>query len=189
MTGADVADDGFTLEIDVSEIEVLNKQFPEYQDITLRELETAMVGSLNLFQGLIQGGTPVGAGPSHLRTSFQITNPVTRGQSIKGNVSTSLAHGEVIERGRAVGQPISKAGQEAIAFWIKRTWSNPPPDNKLKGVAFVVARSITRKGFKKKTGYKMVETAFKEGSPKALKLFDSALQKAVVKIEKKIEAI
>lgn len=184
-----MADDGLTLEIDTSEIDELNKQFPEYQDITLKEVIAATDSSLFVFQELIQGNTPVGAGPSHLRTSFQITNAIQRGQSIEGNVSTSLAHGFPIERGRAVGSPISRAGQEAIAFWIKRTWSNPPPDKELKGVAFVVARSIVRKGFKKKQGYRMVETAFKEGEPKAIKLFDSALQRAVVKIDKKIEAI
>jgi len=184
-----MADDGLTLEIDTSEIDELNKQFPEYQDITLKEILVATNSSLFVFQELIQGNTPVGAGPNHLRTSFQITSAIARGQSIEGNVSTSLAHGFPIERGRKVGSPISKAGQEAIAFWIKRTWSNPPPDNKLKGMAFVVARAITKKGFKKKEGYRMVETAFKEGSPKAIKLFDSALQRAVVKIDKKIEAI
>lgn len=181
--------DGLTFEIDTSEIDELNKQFPEYQNITLKEVEVAMTSSLFMFQELIQGNTPVGAGPSHLRSSFQITNAVLRGQSMEGSVSTSLAHGFPIERGREVGSPISKTGQESITLWIKRTWSNPPPDNKLKGVAFVVARAITRKGFKKKDGYKMVETAFKEGEPKAIKLFNSALQRSVVKIEKKIEAI
>jgi hypothetical protein len=165
-----VADDGLTLEIDTSEIDELNKQFPEYADITLKEIMVATNSSLFMFQELIQGNTPKGAGPSHLQSSFQITNAIARGDTITGLVSTSLAHGFPIEMGREVGSPISKAGQEAIAFWIKRVWSNPPPDNKLAGVAFVVARSIVKKGFKKKQGYRMVETALK-------------------KIEKKIEAI
>lgn len=184
-----MADDGFTLDIDLSEIEKLNEQFPEYENITVNEIRTAMIGSLKVFQALIKGHTPVGA-TGNLRKSFAIHRRVRRGENVfTGDVSTSLAHGFPIERGRAVGSPISKQGQESIAFWIKRTWSNPPSDSKLKGVAFVVARAITRKGFKKKQGYKMVETAFKEGSPKAIKLFDSALQKSVVRIEKKIEAI
>ena len=184
-----MAEPGLTLDIDLSELEELNKQFPQYTDITIGEIRDAMIGSLIVFEELIKAGTPVGA-TGNLRQSFARTRRVRRGEKVfTGSVSTPLAHGFPIERGREVGSPISKAGQESIALWIKRTWSDPPPDNKLKGVAFVVARAITKKGFKKKEGYRMVETAFEEGSPKALKLFDSALQKAVVKIEKKIEAI
>lgn len=184
-----MAEPELILDIDTSEINELIKQFPEYANIILGEVEDAMLGSLFKFQELIQGKTPKGAGPAHLSQSFIVSKPVIRGQVLEGKVTTSSIHGWPIERGREVGSPISKAGQEAIAFWIKKTWKNPPPDEKLKGVAFVVARAITRRGFKKKDGYRMVEQAFEDGSPQANKLFDLATQKAVVKIEKRIEAI
>ncbi len=179
-----MANDGLTLEIDVSEIEELNKQFPEYQDITLKEIAIATNSSLFMFQELIQGNTPVGAGPSHLRSSFQITNATIKGQLVQGDVSTSLAHGLPIEMGRTPGSKMPPI--DPVEFWVRRVLGITKNS---RGVAFVIARSIAEKGFKKKDGYRMVETAFNEGSPKAIKLFDSALQRSVSKIEKKIEAI
>lgn len=178
-----MASDGLTLEIDVSEIEELNKQFPEYQDIVLDESEVAMVSSLFMFQELIQGNTPVGA-TGNLRQDFQASKPITRGQSIEGSAVSSLVYGLPIERGRTPGGKMPPI--DAIEFWVRRKLG---VTKNSRGVAFVIARSIAKKGFRRKDGYRMVEIAFDEGSPKAIKLFDLALQKAAKKIEKKIEAI
>ena len=179
-----MANQDLSLEIDASEIQELLRQFPEYEDIALREFVAATNSSLIMFEELIKGNTPVGAGPAHLRTSFQITNATLRGQSIEGNVSTSLAHALPIERGRTPGSKMPPI--DPIEFWVKRKLGITENS---RGVAFVIARSIAAKGFKKRDGYRMVETAFEEGSPRAIRLFDSAIERAIEKIEEEIEAI
>lgn len=177
-----MADPGLDLDIDASEISELIKQFPQYTDIVLNETEMAMLSSLLKFQELIIGNTPTGV-TGDLSKKFLVSKPVLRGQSLVGSVSTDLPYGFPVELGRLPG---SFPPVDAIEFWIKRTWNNVPPANKIRGVAFVVARSIARKGIK---GVFMVANAFEDGSPKALELFDTALQKATARIEKKIEAI
>jgi hypothetical protein len=174
-----MADPGLSVDIDASEINELIKQFPEYAGIVLDEAEVAMTGSLFMFQELIQAKTPVNSGA--LRQSFIPSRPIQRGQSITGNVSTPLAYGIVMERGRTPGSKMPPV--DAIELWVRRKGIASVES---RAVAFVIARSIAKKGIK---GVFMVENAFEEGSPKSIKLFELATQKAVDKIEKKIEAI
>jgi hypothetical protein len=184
-----MADDGLTLDIDTSELIELVRQFPEYQDIVTDKARIAMISSLKKFQELIKGKTPVGVS-GDLRKSFTTSRRVRRGENVfTGSVTSSEPHAFPIELGRKPGQPISRTGKESIALWIKRTWNPTPPENQIKGLAFVVARSITRKGFKKKKGYRMVEQAFKEGTPIANKAFDLATQEATKEIDRKISQI
>ncbi len=178
-----MAEPSLTLEIDASEINELLKQFPEYQDIVLKELEIEMVGSLFMFQELIQGNTPDNKGT--LRQSFIRSSPVVRGQTLTGRVATSKPYGFPIERGRTPGKKMPPV--RAIELWVRRKLGIK--GNESKGVAFVIARKIAKSGFSKKRGWRMVEQAFAEGSPKAIKLFDSAIQKSVAEMEKRIEAI
>jgi hypothetical protein len=175
-----MAESGLDFEIDASEINELIKQFPEYADIVLDETEIAMISSLFMFQELIQAKTPVNFGT--LRQSFIPSKPLQRGQSITGNVSTSLAYGIVMERGRTPGSKMPPVN--AIELWVRRKLGITGDESR--GAAFVIARSIAKKGIK---GVFMVENAFEEGSPQAIKLFDLAIEKAVDKIEKRIEAI
>lgn len=181
--------DDLTLEIDASELIELVRQFPEYQDIVADKVRIAMISSLNKFQELIQAGTPVGVS-GDLRKSFITSRRVRRGENVfTGSVTSSAEHAFPIELGRTPGKPISRTGKESIELWIRRTWSDVPPENQIKGVVFVVARSISRKGFKKKKGYRMVEQAFKEGTPIANRAFDLATQEATKEIDRKISQI
>lgn len=180
--------DDLTLEIDASELIELVRQFPEYQDIVLKKLTKATTGSLFKFQELIQGRTPTGVS-GDLKKDFKVGVPVVKGNTITGQVTSSLVYGSPIELGRTPGKPISRTGKESIELWIKRTWSDVPPENQIKGVAFVVARSISRKGFKKKKGYRMVEKALEEGTPLANKVFSLATQEATKEIDRKIDQI
>ena len=140
----------------------------------------AELKSLFMFQELIQGNTPVGVS-GNLRQSFTVSQPIMRGQSLQGEVATQLLYGIVIERGRRPNQPISADGRDAIELWVRRKLGITENSE---GVAFVIARSIARKGFK---GRYMVQTAFEDGTPNAIKLFDNATQEAVKEIEKRIE--
>jgi hypothetical protein len=178
-----MAEPGLELDIDISEINELIKQFPEFQGIVFNEVEVAMVSSLFKFQELIQGNTPVGVS-GNLRQSFIPTKPILRGQVLSGNVSTPLPYGLPIERGRTPGSKMPPV--DAIELWVRRKLGVTEDS---RGVAFVVARKIAKSGFRKKQGYRMVEQAFEDGSPQAIKLFNAATEKAVDKIEKRIEAI
>jgi hypothetical protein len=181
-----MAEPGLELDIDTSEINELIKQFPEYTDVIIDEIRIAMISSLFMFHELVVGGTPKNTGA--LQQSFVSRRRVRRGEKVfTGSVSTPLAYGLPIERGRTPGKQMPPPA--AIELWIRRTWKEVPSDKEIKGVAYVVARAIGKKGFKKVDGYRMVENAFDDGEPKANKLFDLATQKAVNKIEKKIEAI
>ncbi len=175
-----MVDPGLTVDIDTSEINELLKQFPEYQNIVFDESTVAMVSSLDKFQELIQGKTPTGVS-GDLKKSFLINKPVMRGQTLEGSVATSLAYGIVIERGRTPGKKAPPV--DAIELWVKRVMGITKNS---RGAAFVVARSIGEEGFE---GVFMVEQAFEDGSPQAIKLFDNAIQRSVLTIEKKIEAI
>lgn len=178
-----MAEPGLELDIDISEINELIKQFPEFQGIVFNEVEVAMISSLFKFQELIQGGTPTGVS-GNLEASFVPTKPILRGQVLSGNVSTPLAYGLPIERGRTPGKKMPPV--DAIELWVRRKLGVTEDS---RGVAFVIARKIAKFGFRKKQGYRMVEQAFEDGSPQAIKLFNAATEKAVDKIEKRIEAI
>lgn len=181
-----MAADGLTLDIDTSEINELLKQFPEYQNIVFNETEVAMVSSLFMFQELIQGKTPVGV-TGNLRQSFIPTRPIQRGQLLTGSVATFIPYGLRIERGEPQ-KKFSDTDMKSLELWVIRKLN--VPQDRAASVAFLIARKIMRTGqYSKPQGWRMVEQAFEEGSPKSIKLFNLATQRAADKIETKIEAI
>lgn len=176
-----MADDMLSVDIDTSEINRLLKEFPEYENIILQEAQVATQSSLFMFQELIKGGTPVGV-TGHLRSSFDVTNAVIRGRSVEGSVSTSITHGLPIERGRTPGRKMPPVS--AIEIWVRRKLGITENS---RGVAYIIAKRIGERGFATyPQGARMVEKAFNEGSPKAIRLFDLATQEAVHKIEREI---
>jgi hypothetical protein len=177
-----MAEPGLEIDIDISEINELIKQFPEFQDIVFNEVEVAMVDSLIKYHELIIGGTPKNIGT--LQQSFIQSKPILRGNVLSGNVTTQLAYGLPIERGRTPGKKMPPV--DAIELWVRRKLGVTEDS---RGVAFVIARKIAKSGFRKKQGYRMVEQAFEDGSPQAIKLFNAATERAVDRIEKRIEAI
>lgn len=133
------------------------------QPARARQLETAMVAHTGLIWGAVVPLTPVGV-TSALRGAWG-TEVRMFGQTLIGIVGNPLIHSEVIERGRRAGAPPPPA--EAIRTWVERKMG---PEVS----AFVVARSIGRKGIQAR---RMLETAVRLSRPAAERIWGATVSR------------
>jgi len=127
-------------------------------------ITVAIAGKLDLAAQLVQGEvktlTPVGVSGG-LRGSIVTTGVKRVGiNKYEDRVVTPLAHGVVIERGRKFPGPMPPTAP--IELWVRRKGSRIGiPQDDTQRMAFLIARKIARRGFKKKHGYKMFEKGLK----------------------------
>ncbi len=132
-----------------------------------RELTAAMHASTQMFRGLIIPATPVGVS-GMLRGGTAAEVSTSAGAfSIEGRVFNPSAYGLPVELGRGAGkrQPPSSA----LELWVRRKLG--VPDNRVKSVAFLIARKIGRQGTK---AVEMFTKAFASGKGQANAYFDRA---------------
>lgn len=133
------------------------------QPARMRMLETAMVAHTGLIWGAVVPLTPVGV-TSALRGAWG-TEVRMFGETLIGIVGNPLVHSEVIERGRRAGA--SPPPVDAIRTWVERKMG---PEVS----AFVVARSIGRKGIKPR---RMLDTAIRVTRPAAERVWGATVSR------------
>lgn len=138
-----------------------------------REMTAAMHASTQHIRGAIMPKTPVGVsatlrGATQARVSAE-GNPRT----ITGRVFNPTAYGLPVELGRRAGQ--KQPPSSALELWVRRKLG--VPENKVKSVAFLVARKIGRKGT---NAVKMFSQAFEESRGVINSYFDRAAARITV---------
>lgn len=134
--------------------------------IVEREMTAAMHASTQHLRGLIMPKTPVGvSGTLRGGTQAKVTGSGAD-RTIEGRVFNPSAYGMPVELGRRPGkQPPSSA----LELWVRRKLG--VPENRVKSVAFLVARKIGRKGT---TAVRMFAQAVNDGRSTVNALFDRA---------------
>lgn len=115
--------------------------------------------ALLLLERNVKKETPRGAGPVHI--SDTIFHKVEMGKPIWGMIGTPAKYGEPLELGSKPHFP----PVAPILYWVERKLGLT--GSEAKSVAFLIARSISRKGTE---AAKMFTTAFKENSAKVLQI-------------------
>ena len=131
---------------------ILSDEFPEaiaalenYDAIANKHLTDAIDGSLRGIQGLTRINMPVGVS-GQARNSIDVeVRPM--GGAVSGRVFSTIRkpypYPLVIEFGRKPGK---MPPPSALRLWVQRVIK--PPAKDLDGIAYLVARSIGRKGIK-----------------------------------------
>jgi len=144
-----------TYSIDIENMKKLIAQCPQvFADEALQLLREVVT----VLEGKVVEHTPVGVGgEAGLRGSIS-SDAYIRAREIVGTVGTPLAYGEVVERGRPASQAMPPV--EALIPWVRAKLD--VPEKEVRSVAFLVARSIGKKGFK---GADMFAKGFNETEP------------------------
>lgn len=142
-----------------------------------REMTAAMHASTQHIRGLIMPKTPVGVSAT-LRggTQAKVTTSMGAPRSIEGRVFNPVAYGLPVELGRRSGkQPPSSA----LELWVRRKLG--VAENRVKSVAFLVARKIGRKGT---NAVLMFKQAFEAGRGTVNGFFDRAAGRIASELSK-----
>lgn len=140
------------------DIENLKKLIAECPQVYAEEALQLLREVVTVLEGRVVEHTPVGVGgEAGLRGSIA-SDAYIRAREIVGTVGTPLAYGEVVEHGRTPNQAMPPV--DALVPWVRAKLD--VPDDEVRSVAFLVARSIGKKGFK---GADMFAKAFNELEP------------------------
>lgn len=141
-------------ELDVSDVDEFVKQLEQMPRIMNEEIERGMNASMDIFNQLVKGSTPVNTGT--LRSSIQ---SIIKGRKLnwQGRLTTPLLYGEVVEFGRRAGK---QPPTDAIKMWVIR--KGIASGKEADSVAYLIARKIGKRGTR---GAFMFTAGFDDGKP------------------------
>lgn len=127
--------DMISAKINLAGLRALVQKYPE---ASRKAQVSRLTEALVLLEHEIQKATPVGAGPIHARDT--IFHQVQMGEPMRGLVSTPAVYGLPLELGtKPHFPPIAP-----LQHWVERVLG--VDEKHSKGVAFLVARAISRRG-------------------------------------------
>ncbi len=151
--------------------ELINNLAALYPDAVADEIYATMELSVAAFEQAVKIETPVNLGTLRGSIASEITGtPV----DMTGTVMTPSPYGWPVERGR---QPGKMPPPDAIELWVIRKLGIQPPESK--SVAFLIARSIGRKGTK---GAAMFHKGFEAAYPHVVKLWQGLPDRVVKRV-------
>ena len=162
--------------MDISEaVKKINELAKQYPDEVYAESEKALDLIVSVFENAVIPLTPKGVGgQAGLVGSIFGETQKQKGKLI-GIVGTPLQYGEVIEYGR---QPGKMPPVNPIALWAEKKLG--VDRNKSKGVAYVIAKNIARRGFKSiPDGARMFEKGW-ENSERTIQTIISGIPQKVL---------
>lgn len=141
-----------------------------YDDIALAELHTAMSDSVGAIANAAEEGAPkwIGVLASSMKSRVMATGSTLIGE-VYSNASNPI-YPMVMEYGRRAGAKPPPTG--AIANWVEDKFGD-------RSLAFVVARSIGRKGIKP---HYFLRRAYERSKPLVAALFEAACKRIVAKL-------
>ncbi len=140
--------------MEVTGIDEIITMFERGGEVVEQEVAKTMRISLDTFKQAVQLEWPVNFGTGRASTTTEIEGTSV---DLTGFVLTPLIYGRPVEDGRTAG---TMPPVEAIEIWVIRKLGISPPESH--GVAFMIARSIGRKGTK---GAKMFQKGFDNALP------------------------
>jgi hypothetical protein len=158
------------LKVDLKDIERLSKEAPEVsRSVRISKITEAV----NLLERAISMLTPIGAGPTHLRST--IFNRVDMyGETISGTIGTPAIYGEAVEYGTKPHFP----PVAPIQHWVERKLGISGKDAKT--VAFLIARKISKHGTK---GAHMFEKGFADNEARIRRMLESIPEEIVRRLK------
>jgi hypothetical protein len=163
--------DGLSLDVSLKGLEETAASVDAYPQFVSQELNVAMEAALQLLEGQVAARTPVNTGQLRQSITHQILSPFP---NLIGQVGSPLPYAPVMEEGRRPGAKMPPV--DAIKLWVVRKLGIPPEE--ADGVAFVIARSIARKGIE---GRHMFQEGLEVSEPHINRLFDDAIARSVAR--------
>lgn len=163
--------------VKVEGLKELHSWIKRYPDISLKETRLAMEKSVKHVEREVKPLVPVFQG--RLRNSMG-SEVEQSGSKIIGIVGSSLKseiYPSVMEFGRTAGAKMPPPS--ALVRWVHLVLQ--VPNDKALGVAFVVARSIARKGIK---GKRFLKEGFENSLPKIRDEFGKALHNIILAVKR-----
>jgi hypothetical protein len=162
-----------TVKINTDEIEEFIVQLERAPELTARETMIAMRKAVAEVERQTVPRTPSNTGA--LRGAW--TTRVTRGsRSVKGEVMNPKEYAIVMEKGRRPGARMPPVS--AIQYWVTRKFG--VSGKEAESLAFVIARSIGRKGIK---GHKMLEEGYEAAEPTVKRIFEQVPKRVVDRLK------
>lgn len=158
--------------INTEDIKKWLEVFEQMPDIFMEETSMAMKKAVSEVERQTVTRTPVNTG--QLRQAWS-TNVHKGAASVKGEVVNPREYAIVMEKGRRPGAKMPPV--DALQLWVVRKLGVHPDE--ARQVAFLVARSISRKGIK---GRKMLEEGYKAAEPTVNRLFAAVPENVIKRI-------
>lgn len=157
--------------MEVEGIDEIIAMFERGGEIVEQETAKTMQLSLDTFKQAVQLEWPVNFGIGRASTTTEIEG--TR-VDLTGFVKTPLIYGRPVEDGR---KPGTMPPVEAIEIWVIRKLGIAPPESR--GVAFVIARAIGRRGTQ---GAHMFQKGFDNALPLVEAQWDQLLDNILARL-------
>jgi hypothetical protein len=158
-----------SFKVDTSDIDDFIRVLENLPEMTAQESMVAMRKAVAEVDRQTIPRTPSNTGA--LRGAW--TTRVTRGTTaVKGIVENPKEYAIVMEKGRRPGAKMPPP--DAIQYWVTRKFG--VRGKEAESLAFVIARSIGRKGIE---GRKMLEQGFEASEPLIRRLFDDVPRRVV----------
>lgn len=155
---------------------------PTGEEVVSPALEAAMTEALMLLERAVKIRTPIGATETargSIASEQRWGSAPGRGVPLlRGIVGSPQAHVAVLERGRKPGAKMPPP--DALELWVRRKLKIQDV-KEARSVAFVIARSIARKGTE---AVRMFELAATENEDKVLRIFEKAGVHMAIRIAK-----
>jgi hypothetical protein len=159
--------EGLILDIDIEGDAITDLM--AYPQLVSHELTAAMNKALPALERQVKSRAPVNTGALRASINHQILSPFP---NLVGSVGTPVEYGIVMEEGRKPGSRMPPV--DAIKLWVVRKLGIPPAE--ADSVAFVIARSIGRKGIK---GREYFKESLEVSEPLINELFAAAIARSV----------
>lgn len=155
---------------DLKDLERLTKKYPE---ISVDVREAKLTEALALLERGIIEETPRGAGPIHLADTIHSRVGVS-GRKAWGITGTPAEHGEPVELGTKPHFPPTGP----IQHWVERVLGITGKE--AAGVAFLIARAISRRGTK---GAHMFEEGFEASEAGLMRILEQIPAEIIRRVE------
>lgn len=162
------------VKVNASEFADLAAKFDNADQVVMKEMRIATRKSLAVWETATVGFTPLGA-TKLLSQSWQ-TETKTIPAGIRGELFSPLNYSGAVEHGRRPGKqpPI-----EPIQLWVVRKGIAPPDE--ARGVAYVIARAIGKRGTK---GAKMLQKGWRRAKPRIQRIYDDVPRRLIEALSK-----
>lgn len=160
------------IEVEIPKLPKMISNLSQFDQIATKHLVSGMDFSLLTVRGEVKKNTPIGVS-SRLRGSIASEITQTVGSTVIGKVGTSLKepYPSVINFGRTPGW---FPPPEALERWVQLKLRVPA--KRVKGVAFAVARKISRTGIK---GRRFMEKGFQAAKSRVNANFNRARDRII----------
>jgi hypothetical protein len=163
--------------VKVEGLEELEEWVRRYPHLSEKHTRVAMESSVKTVEGNVKPHVPVFQGTLRNSIGSEVQGSAPKIIGIVGSTLSSEVYPAVMEFGRSAGAKMPPPS--ALERWVQLVLQVPAKD--APGVAFVVARSIAKKGIE---GKRFMQKGFNESVPRIKDFFARALHRIVLEVKR-----